>query len=91
MSGLSILKRAESQLVKIPGLDNLPHQQTTTMLRDCAVVHGNSLTVREVADEVGNSIGSCHNIMTDKLLMRCVICRFSSTVFWQNKNVVSKP
>jgi hypothetical protein len=91
MSGLSILKRAECQLVKIPGLDNLPHQQTTTMFSDRAVVDGNSLTDREVADEVGNSIGSCHQILTEKLLMRRVICCFSSTVFWQNKDVVSKP
>ena len=30
MSGLSVLKRAECRSVKIPGLDDLPHQQTTT-------------------------------------------------------------
>jgi len=34
MSGLSFLKRAEFQSVKIPGLDDLPHQQTTTMSRE---------------------------------------------------------
>jgi len=28
------LKRAECWLVKIPGLDNLPHQQTTITLRE---------------------------------------------------------
>jgi hypothetical protein len=31
MSGLSVFKRAECRSVKIPGLDDLPHQQTTTM------------------------------------------------------------
>jgi len=36
-----------------------------------AVIHGNRcLTIREVADEVGISIGSCHQIFTEKL--RCV-------------------
>ena len=61
MSGFSVLKRAECRLVKIPGLDELPRQQTTTMSRVCAVIRGNRrLTVREVADEVGISIVSCH-------------------------------
>jgi len=41
----------------------------------CAVIRGNRrLTVREVADEVGNSVGSCHRIFTEKLQMR----RFST-------------
>jgi len=36
--------------------------------RVCAVIHRNHrLTVREVADEVGISIGSCHHIFTKKL------------------------
>jgi len=34
MSGLSVLKRAECRSVKIPGLDDLPPQQTTTMSRE---------------------------------------------------------
>ena len=34
MSGLSILKRAEYRSVKIPGLNDLPHQQTMTMSRE---------------------------------------------------------
>jgi hypothetical protein len=41
--------------------------------RDRAVIRGNRyLTVREVADEVGISIGFCHQIFTEKLQMRCV-------------------
>jgi len=61
MSGLSILKRAECQLVKIPGLDNLLHKQATNISTVCAVIRGNCrLTFQEVADEVGISIGSCH-------------------------------
>ena len=42
-----------------------------------AVIHGNRrLTVREVADEVGISIGSCHQIFTEKLQMRRVRAKF---------------
>jgi len=38
-----------------------------------AVIRGNHrLTVQEVADEVGISIGSCHQIFTEKLQMGCV-------------------
>ena len=71
------LKRAECRSVKIPGLDDLPHQQITTVSRVCAVIRGNRrLTVREVADEVGISIGSCHQIFTEKLQMRHVSAKF---------------
>jgi len=49
--------------VNIPGLDELPHQQKTTMSRVRAVIRGNRhLSFREVADEVGISIGCCHQI-----------------------------
>jgi len=49
----------------MPGLDDLPDHQTTTMSRVRAVIRGNRrLTDREIADEVGNSIGSCHQILT---------------------------
>ena len=42
-----------------------------------AVIRGNRrLTVREVADEEGISIGSCHKIFTQKLLMRGVSAKF---------------
>jgi len=42
-----------------------------------AVIGGNGLlTVREVADEVGISIGSCHKIFTQKLQMRCDSAEF---------------
>ena len=38
-----------------------------------AVIHGNHrLTVREVADKVGISIGSCHQILTAKLQLHRV-------------------
>ena len=46
-----------------------------------AVIHGNRrLTVREVADEVGISIGSCHQIFTEKLQMHCVIAKYAAFV-----------
>jgi len=42
-----------------------------------AVIRGNRrLTVREVADEVGTSIGSCHQMFTGKLQMRRVSAKF---------------
>ena len=42
-----------------------------------AVIRGNRrLTVREVANEVGISIGSCHQILTEKLQMRRVSAKF---------------
>jgi AraC-like DNA-binding protein len=45
--------------------------------RVCAVIHGNlCLTVQEVADEVGISIGSCHQIFTEKLQMCCASAKF---------------
>jgi len=72
MSGLSILKRAECWSVKIPGLDDIPHYHDHVE-RVCTVIRGNHhLTVQEVADEVGISIGSCHQIFTEKLQMHHV-------------------
>jgi len=42
-----------------------------------AVIRGNCpLTLREVADEVDISIGSCHQIFTEKLQMCCVSAKF---------------
>jgi len=42
-----------------------------------AVIHGNHrLTVREVADKVGISIGSCHQMFTEKLKMCHVSAKF---------------
>ena len=42
-----------------------------------AVIRGNRrLTVREDADEVGISIGSCHQIFTEKLQMPYVSAKF---------------
>jgi high-affinity K+ transport system ATPase subunit B len=76
MSGLSVLKRAECRSVIIPGLGELSHQQTTTMSRvsrEFMLIRGNNrLTARVVADEVGISTVSCHQIFTEKLQMRRV-------------------
>ena len=45
--------------------------------RVLAVIRGSRrLTIREVADEVEISIGSCHKIFTEKLQMRRVSARF---------------
>ena len=42
-----------------------------------AVIRGNRrLTVREVVNEVGISIGSCHQILTEKLHMRRISAKF---------------
>jgi hypothetical protein len=68
MSGLGILKRAEYQSVKIPGLGGLPHQQINDCIdRVSAGIRGNHrLTVQEVAGEVGISIQSCHQFLLKK-------------------------
>jgi hypothetical protein len=60
--------------VKIPGLDDVPHQQTFDHVqRFRAVVRGNRcLIVRKFADELGFKIGSCNQIFTEKFQMRRV-------------------
>jgi hypothetical protein len=50
-----------------------------------AVIGGNlRLTVPEVADKVGISIGSCHQIFTEKLQMRCVCAKFVPRLLTDN-------
>ena len=45
--------------------------------RVCEMSHGNrGLTVREVAEEVGISVGSCHAILTRKPQMHCASAKF---------------
>jgi len=57
------------------GEDPRPGRPSTSTSNDrvervCAVICGNRrLTVRKVADEVGISIGSCHQIFSEKLEM----------------------
>jgi len=68
------------------GEDPRPGRPSTSTNNDhiervCAVIRGNHrLTVREVADEVGISIGSCHQIFTEKLQMHCVIAKYAAFV-----------
>jgi len=80
MSGLSLLKRTKCWLVKIPGLDDLPHQQTMTMSSSCCDSRKLS-TVQEVADEVGIGIGSCHQMFIGKLQMCHVSAKFVPRLF----------
>ena len=64
------------------GQDPRPGQPSTSTNDDhVETVHGvicgkRRLTVREVADEVGISIGSCHQIFTEELQMRRVSAKF---------------
>jgi len=64
------------------GEDPRPGRPSTSTNDDhvdtvCAVIHGNRrLTVREVADKVGISIGSCNQICTEKLRMCHVSAKF---------------
>jgi AraC-like DNA-binding protein len=70
------------------GEDARPGQPSTStnddhVKRDHAVIRGSHrLTVREVANEVGISIGSCHQIFTEKLHMCRVSAKF--VLIWQN-------
>ena len=64
------------------GEDLRPGRPSTSTKKDhvervCAVICGNRrLTVQEIADEVVISIGSCHQIFTEKLHMCCIIAEF---------------
>jgi len=66
------------------GEDPRPGRPSTSTNDDCverfrAVIRGNRrLTVREAADEVGISIGSCHQIFTEEFQMRRVSAKFVS-------------
>jgi hypothetical protein len=51
-----------------------------------ALIHGNGcLTVREVADEVGISIGSCRHIFTEELQMRRISAKFMQRLLTDNQ------
>ena len=51
-----------------------------------AVIRGNRrLTVQEVADEVGISIGSCHQILTENLQMCCISTKFVPCLLTDNQ------
>ena len=51
-----------------------------------AVIHGNRcLTVREVAEEVGISIGSCHQIFTEKFQMHRISAKFMPCLLTDNQ------
>jgi len=64
------------------GEDRRPGRPSTSINDDHvervrAVIRGNRrLTVREVADEMGISIGSCHQIFIEKLQMSRVSAKF---------------
>ena len=74
-------KRFEKGRISV-GEDPRPGRPSTSTDNDhvervCAVICGNHrLTVREVANEVGISIGSCHKILTEKLQMHHVSAKF---------------
>jgi hypothetical protein len=78
MSGLNILKKGKMSVGEGPRPGRLP----TSTNDDCvervhAVINGNHrLAVREVADEVVISIGSCYKIFTEKLQMRRINAKF---------------
>ena len=63
------------------GEDSRPGRPSTSTNDDYvesvrAVNRGNRLILREVAEEVGIRIGSCHEIFTEKLQMRRVSAKF---------------
>jgi len=49
------------------------------------VIRGNRLIVREVTDEVGIRIGSCHQIFTEKLQMHRIGAKFVSHFLTDNQ------
>jgi hypothetical protein len=70
--------------VKIPGRDDIP---PSTNEGHVDRVRGNlRLTVREVAEEVGISIESCHQIFTEKRLMCRVRAKFVPRLLTDDQN-----
>jgi len=73
------------------GEDSRPERPSTSTNDDhvdrvrAVILRNRRLTVREVADEVGVSIGSCHQIFTEKLKMRRVSVKFVSHLLTDNK------
>jgi len=73
------------------GEDPRPGRPSTSTDNDhvekvCAVIRGDRcLTVQEVADEVGISTGSCHQILTENLQMRCVRAKFMPCLLTDNQ------
>jgi methylphosphotriester-DNA--protein-cysteine methyltransferase len=69
------------------GEDPRPGRLSTTTNDDyvervCAVIRVNRpSTLREVADEVSISIGSCHQMFTEKLQMRLVSAKIRAALF----------
>jgi len=78
------------------GEDPRPGQPPTSTNDDhvervLAVIRGNRhLTIREVADEVGISMGSCHQIVAEELQMHCISAKFMPHLLTddQKENVV---
>jgi len=73
------------------GEEPTPRQTSTSTNDDHvervnAVIHGNCcLIVGEVTDDLGISIGSCHQIFTEKHQMRCVIAKFVPRLLTDNQ------
>jgi len=82
MSGLSVLKRTECRSVSEDPRPGQPSTSTNDnhVARVHAVILGNRrLTVQEVADEVGISIGSCHQTFTEKISHASRRCKIRAT------------
>jgi len=75
LTGSVDLKRVEPPLKATPARDDRQHRQTSAKVR--TIVRNNRrLTVREIADDCGISVGSCDAILTDDLHMKRVCAKF---------------
>ena len=71
-------KEGRTSVSEDPGLDDLPQQQKTAMLKEFVrwfmeIVNWKS---KKVAEEVDISVGSCHAILTGKLQMHSISAKF---------------
>jgi len=74
-------------LMKIPEVDEIPRQQTTFTFDAVRhlILQNRRLTIREIAEVVGISFGSCQAILTEKLNMQRVATKFVSRVLTEDQ------
>jgi len=73
--------------MNIPKVDDLPRQQTmfTSMQFRDLILQNHRLTIREIAEDVDISFGSCQAILTEKLNMHCVTTKFVTCVLTEDQ------
>ena len=75
--GMNVSRVADSRLTTMSVLGVLQRQLTTHVDKINSLVRTNQrLTIRELAEECGISVGSCYEILTTKLKMHRIAAKF---------------